>query len=347
MVTVAVALAVAGAGTFVAFASLSGDEEPRAGPTVSPTPSTEPSPSPEPSPTPEPASPAPTSPHPARENFPDSLIALFRDEHDPSGSFVVLSSRTGEDLRVLARVGLAEGIGPPVLAPDGATVYFEQGLSACESEVERLPFVGGEVESVAPGGSPALSSDGRLLAYVPYDPSTCESFDDIVVRDLATGEERHIPGDLPVEPFSGVFDLSWAPDGGHLAFSFPTEGHVEIGVLDTARASSTGDAERLSPNGPRGTQWFVLSYRPDGDLLVLERCCSLGRPAFTRVIVVDPDTGEVVWTVVDLGGADVRWVDADPSGQHFLWVVGDRGRLFRWSGGDPVLVREGVSLATW
>jgi Tol biopolymer transport system component len=60
----------------------------------------------------------------------------------------------------------SEGLGGLALSPDGTALYYAQGRSACQSDLVRVPVSGGPAEVVAGGDVPALSPDGRSLAYV-------------------------------------------------------------------------------------------------------------------------------------------------------------------------------------
>ncbi|HEX5614086.1 MAG TPA: hypothetical protein VFZ83_02925, partial [Acidimicrobiia bacterium] len=104
------------------------------------------------------------------------------------------------------------------VAPDGSLYYtVRNGLSLLpDGVIWRLDTSGPPERVVEVGHAPAISPDGRYLAYAtatsPTSPST-----DIVVRDLTDGRERRW-GPRPDDPdffrVNGrVITLAWSPDG--------------------------------------------------------------------------------------------------------------------------------------
>ena len=72
-----------------------------------------------------------------------------------------------------------------------------------------VPVAGGPVRSVAAGSDPAVSPDGRMLAYVTgAEPH--RGPEAIVVRNLATGSQRRWAF---ISDQADIVSLSWSPDG--------------------------------------------------------------------------------------------------------------------------------------
>jgi dipeptidyl aminopeptidase/acylaminoacyl peptidase len=107
------------------------------------------------------------------------------------------------------------------LAPDGASIVCvrerHHGTSATEvvNEIVRLDgHVPGEPEVLVSGSdfvaAPRLSPDGAQLAWLRWDhPSMPWDATELVVRDLASGEELVIAGG----PDESVLEPRWHPDG--------------------------------------------------------------------------------------------------------------------------------------
>lgn len=94
--------------------------------------------------------------------------------------------------------------------PDGCA-FFVNG-----SDLYRADLHSGEVVEVMPGlaRSLALSPDETMVAYFPWGPGP-----DLILRDLATGNERHVTWEIP---FDNPGNIVWAPDGRSLALTLST-----------------------------------------------------------------------------------------------------------------------------
>jgi hypothetical protein len=104
----------------------------------------------------------------------------------------VLSARTGRLVRTLAtNVGLYQGLPTIAVSRDGI-VYFDTAHNR-RQWVMSVPITGGRPTTVSAGYSPAISPDGRQLAYVAWTDCVlpCVSSPEaIVVRDLITGQQH-------------------------------------------------------------------------------------------------------------------------------------------------------------
>lgn len=98
----------------------------------------------------------------------------------------------------------------PAVSPDGGSLYFVSNRSGAY-EIYRLPIAGGfDPEKITTGsgilGRPAVSPDGRTLAYARYGTSLSE----VVLLDLASRQVTPLGVPSASEP---AFD----PAGGRLA----------------------------------------------------------------------------------------------------------------------------------
>ncbi|MGH2682548.1 MAG: hypothetical protein ACRDIX_04860 [Actinomycetota bacterium] len=346
-------LAGAAAAALVAGASIGIREavlaQRRVEPAESPGPTATPSPEPttEPTGTPEPvASPRAGAP-------PATFVAFQRLQGgDPLGRLVLVDTAEGQVIRVLLdHVDTSEGgIAMPELSPDGQTLYYEAGTSACTGDVLRMRLDGGEPEVLATAGAgrPALSPDGRLLAYLYWDPDPCIGKDQyVVVRDADTGEEtrwRFRVGSSGAEPVS-VRRLVWLSDSRTLAYELGHEEASSIYLLDTERDQSI-ELGRDRPLGPRDSSLELIGLHAEG-VAAVRRCLipsEPGCPPGPEIVALDPDTGEIVATLLRPAPEAFSY-DLDPSGRHLLYI-GEDG-LYRWSGGEAVKIGDGYSAAAW
>jgi Tol biopolymer transport system component len=131
--------------------------------------------------------------------------------------FLVLMDADGQSLRRL-ETGLFSNLSP-AWTPDGAWVLF-MGSEAADQPVQiyRIRADGSDREQLTTaeglgGHSPALSRDGRYLAYVAYKFNVAPERTWLVVRDLTNGDERIVTD----SSFTGV-SASWSPDASTLLF---------------------------------------------------------------------------------------------------------------------------------
>ena len=260
------------------------------------------------------------------------------------GRLVVLDPGTGAEVRQLAdlgdpRGGGAEGPGPNhvtqvSVTPDGSTAYFDSCCEPAAGLILAVPTDGSrEPEALAPGLGPAVSPDGRLLAYTAINA--------VVVRDLATGNEQTFTD--PAYDESPVFgDVTWSRDGTKLYYPWERQASggtgagsalVELTVTPGATprvVTEVADAALSSPLAwDDGQTISVLLHprQPDG---------SAGPQ--DGELLVDPTTGETGQTT--LGGLLDRSVDRT-SGQ--LLLVRSDGHLVVGAAD----LGSGYALAAW
>ena len=157
-------------------------------------------------------------------------------------------------------VPLTAGVGEstPFVSPDGRWVYYTS-YAAPSAAIERVPIEGGEgqgVPNTSAAGDPAVSPDGRLLAYDHYD-------------DVNGWRMALIPADGSEPP--RVFDFHafrgvarWTPDSRSLVY------------IDEKRPGNLwrqplagGPPRPFASFGKEGVAYFDLS--PDGRQLAVAR----------------------------------------------------------------------------
>jgi dipeptidyl aminopeptidase/acylaminoacyl peptidase len=149
--------------------------------------------------------------------------------------------------------------GPAAFASDGASLVFVSGrqkdadLDPQNAGLFRLRLSDGQVTPLphrpGPDGSPAISRDGRLLAYTRYDDRN-RGYEDarLHVMDLATGEDRSITDSLD----RSVAHPSWSADGRSLYVAYADQGvtkvaRVTMGGAVTVVAQGLGGQELDRP----------------------------------------------------------------------------------------------------
>lgn len=259
------------------------------------------------------------------------------------GRLIVLDTDTGHQVRAL-RDTPNTVVESMALSPDGRQAFLAEYRNGVDTFVVRIPVEGGEPEDVAEGRAPAVSPDGRLLAYAVHagDPRAACPPTALAVRDLVSGAERRWlsvpPGEPECHSYETAFPiigLSWAPDSRHLALSQENPDATGVAVLDTSTAATLSDAKTLD-GAYAAPEWL-----PNGRLAVIEY-----RRA--EVLAIDVATGATWPLLAGSAGRDVRHVDADSSGNHLLLVRQAGALATARPGGAPERLAEGsYSQAAW
>jgi hypothetical protein len=276
------------------------------------------------------------------------------------GALVVLDPLSGEARRILVASGVAGGA--VAVSPDGRTAYFAAGRG-CQDEIESVPLAGGRPRKIAPGVLPAVSPDGKKLAFARQSarvvPGVCHhppAGDQVVVRDLAgRGETVLQPAPRPGLPYP-VSRLSWSPDSRRLLVSAgpaqDNEGWQLVGLDPaTARyylATAAYGSSAVPLPGLARSYYREGVYLPDGDLFVNQVCCT-GRPArvtSSLLLEVSP-SGELVRQVaIGFRDRDHTSLGADPSGHWLLYLSGP-DLFLSLDGVAPFKLTTGLTAAAW
>jgi hypothetical protein len=303
--------------------------------------------------------PAPSPITPAR---PSGIVGVTS-----AGALQVLNPATGTSIRTLVPGGvLPEEI---TVSPNG-TVYYAT-THGCGTEIYAVPVTGGRSTPVAAGALPAVSPDGKSLAFVqePYasggQPAfwRCNSSQpvnsvNLVIRNLATGaQDTFIP---PVNGSSAlvypIAHLSWSPDGTRIALSF---GEVQdnngwnLVIFDPSTARSDILMNRIPRTGQvpvrggnRGFYYREGVYLPNGDLLVNRVCCT-GVPVRTTSSLIDEvSTSGTLVKRVAIGFTNRVHSSLDAFGRWALYLSG-KDLFVSKNGQPPSLLTSGLMAAAW
>jgi hypothetical protein len=267
-------------------------------------------------------------------------------------------ARSDRRLDVIAADGtVVRGIGTAsldyqnvALAPDGVTLYYEQGAGGCaEGEIGRVRIDEETLtfEFLTMGASMALSPDGTKLAY---RRGGCGG--ELVVRKTETGDEGYYS--LADRADGGpaaeiVGPIGWDADNQHVMLRVNREPTTEFWYVDTA---VNGDEVTGPTFGPKGEQDALIgptNFAPLGTTGKWAAVYSnIGGPS---LVEYDLASSSVVGPLAELPTSDTMIAGSDPTGQHVLLLVpnGTGFDVWRWSAGEAVatLLAEGIVAADW
>jgi hypothetical protein len=289
-----------------------------------------------------------------------------------AGTIEVMSAHNGHVIRTLAPYnGEGRGISSLAVSISGI-LYFDEttrgkhGLPV--AVINRVPVSGGAVRQFAQGCDPAVSPDGRFLAYVSGLAACTPGYaapEAITVTNLVTGQRRSWRS----SPWATLDSLSWSSDSRYLSLhrltGHPPEYVNSYLILDrTARPGSLRVARLIPlPNSvgpdplPGDVAWVgFLGSSKDGLEGVGEVTSGSGVPV--KLVAVDGSSGRVLGNLASLpngtfngggGGPIDGTVSTDPTGKFMLLVGSGDGPLYRWTvGGDqPTLIADGVFGGVW
>lgn len=286
-----------------------------------------------------PSAPAPPAP-------PATILGVAYGEAGAGTQLFEFDSSGPGPARVVAEVPEGE-ILDVERAPDGTVFYaFVIGDTY---EIRRLgpPAAGDEV--VAAGWAPAVSPDGRRLAYAYYpDDAGPSGRGGIAVLELTIGAVQRFPGcevapgpDGCPESEGMISTISWAPDSRRLVYE---AGAADPRILDTATDRRLVDSESLG----QSQAWYQPAWLADGRIAVAEPDPATG----VRILAVDPDTRQATefapanWMVGSANG-----IDADASGRNLLVSLDGTGHapvlLKLTEGAPPEEIDHGYERAVW
>jgi hypothetical protein len=274
----------------------------------------------------------------------------------------VLSSVSGHVIRTLATdVGEFRGSPSLSVAPSDI-VFFDNHSYIGSSPVDRIysiPVSGGTPTYIADGRTPAVSPDGRFLAYVTNDPLNANVVNEaITIEDLRTHETRSW---TDTAPEADLWALSWSPDSRLLSFSQtswpPSGATTPSGVatsylfLDTAAPVLTSDSAQRIPVAP-GVSWACFITGTPSRALV--GVGEVQTRSGLRLVAINALTGRTIQSLVTVPGELDATLQADASGKHLVIAASGGGsagygHLYRWTSGSasPTSIALGVLVAAW
>ena len=147
----------------------------------------------------------------------------------------ILTPNSPEPSVLLARSEDFEAYFGSIFAPDGNSVLYTHFVSddsvdfGFRYHVTQLPYPEGQpVALVEDAFWQRLSTDGRQMAYVTFDPQG-QLDDELHVIDLASGEERRV---VDPEVFPTVDAPFFGPNDSHVYFSAVDDSQESLSWLD-------------------------------------------------------------------------------------------------------------------
>jgi Tol biopolymer transport system component len=243
-------------------------------------------------------------------------VAISRFARGPAdrigGSDILVVPATGGEALPVAMHAQDGGLlGALAWNPDSSGVYYDALPASGDPMLMQVvyssldPSAGGP-RVVANGGWPAVSPDGRLLAYVR--PSHQSGYlNELVVTDLTSGSEQIL---VPLDQMVQITSPRFSPDGAEIAFIGSDMGPQALDGPDR-------------PGNPFGSDLFakgVMNHGPPGDVWVIS--AAGGTPH--RLTSFEEDDPTLAWSpdgywLAMLGGGGLYLMPRDLSqGPHML-----------------------------
>jgi dipeptidyl aminopeptidase/acylaminoacyl peptidase len=223
----------------------------------------------------------------------------------------------------------------PQWTPDAETIVYVRGDSVqgeshpvpnpawfpkgAQQQVWAVSAEGGEPRLLAEGHSPAVSPDGKMVAYVLKGQLWGVRLDDAKAK----------PGQL-LQTRGSVDGLRWSPDGSRLAFVSDRGEHSFIAVYTAASGAVTyldpsTDADSSPVWSPDSARIAFLRIPPDkeADLFGPHRTSF---PWSIRVVEAATGKAHEVWRAAEGPGSAYRETASE---DQLHWAAGDR-IVFPW-----------------
>jgi Tol biopolymer transport system component len=190
-----------------------------------------------------------------------SQLAISRFGRRPSerlggSDILVVPADGGEALPVAEHDVDGALLGAPAWMPDSSGLYYDHlppSGGTANSQVMFAAIGGGDgARSIAVGGWPAVSPDGRLLIYVRPSPQT-GYLNELVLTDVGGVSERVL---VPADELVQITSPRFSPDGREIAYV----GSTTYGEAHLPGLSDDLFAKGVMKHGPPGDVWVTGLY---------------------------------------------------------------------------------------
>jgi len=249
------------------------------------------------------------------------------------------SPTTGQVVKVLATFGQSFTNNGFAMSPDGKYVYVTL-IGRSSLLMERISVTTRKRTFVAYGDQPAISSNGRFLAYEAGNSG------DLAVRDLSSGQVRRIDLSALLGPSTDLLNatVTWLGDGSEIVILPGAEGIAGTGgtTTTTTQPSPKGSCSAVAPTS---TCLIVVHVIAKGQTLTARRLVlpvffsgfvttMAGDAAFSRsLLFASLGAHQTLVNRVDFLGSGAQVVRLltlptvfpvafDPAGKRFLYLVG-------------------------
>lgn len=262
---------------------------------------------------------------------PSEFVASSQSQTGIRTQLALLSATTGKVQTVLATIGISFTNNGLALSPNGRSVFFTltpPSKSPGLLRLEQISVATRKRTFVAYGSEPAISPNGRLLAYTTFGSGETEG---LAVRNLATRKTRSVDLTALIGPGDGleVASTAWFAAGSDVAVmagpsaqaalsgrpvSAAARKPLRLLVIHVGAGRLTARAYTLPrPAGPvLGTdaadpQSLALAAEASGDSTSVERITPAGTALKVTKLVTIPAALPVAF---------------DPAGDQLLYLQG-------------------------
>jgi len=293
--------------------------------------------------------------------MPATFIGATRGSGSAPDAISIVSTADGHVVRRIA-TAYADYADNGLLRDGSASVYFDRITSSGKVEIAVVSLAGGPVTDVVEGVDPALSTDGRYLAYLPAGLTPA-----IGVLDLQTGGDRTISLTSEFAGYQFAWDrgLAWLDHDTKLAVLGYKDGVVAHSCPATIACSGSPSAPSVSrlvvlaltsgsatlssviTSQPNERWTFLAAGNHGQDVVVFESGDNSRQPG-SRFL--EAAVGSNQWRTLAATPAGIFPVSLDSTATHLLYMDGASLNAGTISDGSLIDVRSipgAFVTATW
>jgi Tol biopolymer transport system component len=230
----------------------------------------------------------------------------------------IRSLKTGEEHDLSTSLGFLWG--PIRWSPDGRSILVSgkdrkvrHGLFQVDAQTgEVTPVVMWEDRAIA---IPAWFPDGKRLLYLSQHPEAGTIIGAVVIRDLATGQEKVL-----FQSAAGVKidDAALSPDGQQVALTL-LDKETQSSVLKVLPVAGGEASELVRAKEPETIAGDSLSWSSDSRYIVFGKGRAIGQERKTQLLAISASGGEP--HALGLAMDSVSSVSFDPNGHRLAFVA--------------------------